>query len=113
LRIRILRINIMEFKELTLERLPDAMVYLLSEVADIKTILRNRPESQTEAVQDQRLHGDKELAKYLNCSVQTINQLKKKGQITYHRMGRRCYYLRSEVDRDLQVKSRKFGKGGK
>ena len=34
----------MEFKDLTLERLPDAMVYLLNEVADIKTILRNRPE---------------------------------------------------------------------
>jgi len=104
----------MEFKDnLTLERLPDAMSYLLGEIADIKTMLRNRPGSQTEPVEDQRLHGDKELAKYLNCSVQTINQLKKKGQITFHRMGRRCYYLRSEVDRDLQVESRRFSKGRK
>lgn len=104
----------MEFeKNLTLERLPDAMVYLLSEVADIKTMLRNRPDSQTEPVDDQRFYGDKELAKYLFCSVQTINQLKKKGQITFHRMRRRCYYLRSEIDRDLQVSSRRFSKGRK
>lgn len=104
----------MEFKDnLTLERLPDAMVYLLSEVADIKTMLRNRPDSQTEPVEDQRLHGDKALAKYLTCSVQTVSKLKKKGQVSFHRMGRRCYYLRSEIDRDLQVSSRRFGKGGK
>ena len=104
----------MEFKNnLTLERLPDAMVYLLSEVADIKSMLRNRQDSQSKQVEDQRLHGDKALANYLNCSLQTVNVLKRKQQITFHRMGRRCYYLRSEVDRDLQVSSRKFAKGGK
>ena len=69
------------------------------------------PPKVPEPVDDQRFYGDKELGKYLNCSVQTINQLKKKEQITFHRMGRRCYYLRSEIDKDLQVASRRFGKG--
>ena len=104
----------MEFKEnLTLERLPDAMVYLLGEIADIKSILRNRPERQPEQEEDLRLHGDKELAKYLHCSVQTVSTLKKAGKVSFHRMGRRCYFLTSEVDRDLQVTARRFGKGGK
>lgn len=79
----------------------------------VNTCLKHVPEKTEGLTDDQRLHGDKELAKYLNCSVQTINQLKKKEQITFHRMGRRCYYLRSEIDRDLQVKSRRFGNGGK
>jgi len=101
----------MEYRDnLTLERLPDAMSYLIGEIADIKSILRNRPERQPEPESDLRLHGDKELAEYLNCSVQTISVLKKSGKVTFHRMGRRCYYLRSEVDNDLQVISKKFGR---
>jgi hypothetical protein len=101
----------MEFKEnMTLERLPDAMVYLLGEIADIKTILRNRAERQIEQKEDQRLNGDKALAKYLKCSVQTVAVLKKDGKVSFHRMGRRCYYLTSEVDRDLLVESRRFGR---
>jgi excisionase family DNA binding protein len=76
----------------------------------INTCLKHVPEKSSVLVEDQRFHGDRELAKYLNCSIQTVNQLKKKGQITFHRLGRRCYYLRSEIDASLQVDSRKFGK---
>ena len=75
----------------------------------VNTCLKNLPEKSSTIIEE-RLHGDKALAKYLKCSVQTVNQLKKKGQVTFHRMGRRCYYLASEVDRDLQVSTRKFGK---
>ncbi len=100
----------MEFtaERMTLERLPDAMSYLLGEIADIKAILRNRPES--EKTEDIRLNGDKELAQYLHCSVQTVQMLKRRGQISFHRMGRRCYYLSSEIDRDLAVASHKLNK---
>jgi excisionase family DNA binding protein len=98
----------MELKEpLTIERMPDALVYLLSEVADIKEILRNGP-NQTAHIKEIRLNGDRELADYLKCSVQTVSVLKKDGKLTFHRMGRRCYYLASEIDRDLQVSRRKF-----
>jgi len=77
----------------------------------VNSCLKHVPEKTSALTDDQRFYGDRELGKYLNCSVQTINQLKKKGQVTFHRLGRRCYYLRSEVDRDLQVSSRRFGKG--
>ena len=101
----------MEYKEnLTLQRLPDAMSYLIGEIADIKTMLRNRSESLPEQKEDLRLHGDKALAEHLHCSIQTVSTLKKARKVTFHRMGRRCYYLVSEVDEDLQVLSRKFGK---
>jgi excisionase family DNA binding protein len=75
----------------------------------VNSCLKHVPEKSSVFVEDQRFHGDKALAAYLSCSVQTINQLKKKGQITFHRLGRRCYYLRSEIDTSLQVQSRKFG----
>lgn len=76
----------------------------------VNSCLKYVPEKAEALTDDQRFHGDRELGKYLKCSVQTVHQLKKKGQVTFHRMGRRCYYLRSEIDRDLQVKSRKFGR---
>lgn len=47
---------------------------------------------------DQKFTGDKELAKYLGCTIQTINRLKRTGALPFHRFGRRYYYLKSEVD---------------
>jgi excisionase family DNA binding protein len=76
----------------------------------VNTCLKHVPEKSELLTDDQRLYGDKELATYLHCSVQTVQTLKKAGKVSFHRMGRRCYYLRSEVDRDLQVVSKKFGR---
>lgn len=85
----------------------------LSNIEVLLLDIKHAPKVVPELTDHQKFHGDRELGKYLNCSVQTVNTLKKNGQITFHRMGRRCYYLRSEIDRDLQVSSRRFGKGGK
>jgi len=47
---------------------------------------------------EQRIYGDKALAEYLNCTVQTVSRLKMAGNIPFHRYGRKYYYLRSEID---------------
>ncbi len=58
----------------------------------------------------QRFYGDSALAKYLGCTVQTINQLKKTGKLPFHRVGRKYYYIQSEVDQAFMGNTHKFKK---
>jgi|GEM_PF-950145 len=47
---------------------------------------------------DEQFFGDKALANHLGCSIQTIIRLKQAGKLPYHKIGRKYYYLKSEVD---------------
>lgn len=38
------------------------------------------------------------LAKYLDCSLPTIHNLKKEGVLPFYRLGRKVYFKKSEVD---------------
>jgi hypothetical protein len=67
-------------------------------------------QAQIIAPDDLRFHGDKALGKYLGCTIQTINKLKKAG-LPSHRSGRKYYYIRQEVDIWTSRKNRKFGQG--
>lgn len=60
--------------------------------------------------QPKRLYGDKAAAVYLGCSVLTVQKLRKAGEISYYRYGRKYYYISSELDAALKVDQRKFGK---
>jgi len=80
----------MEFKDLTLERLPDAMVYLLNEVADIKTILRNRPE-------ESRFISREEARKKLGISMPTLDKALKDGTLIGHRIRGRILLKETEL----------------
>lgn len=57
-----------------------------------------------------RLFGDKAAAKYLGCSVMTVQNLRKSGRISFYRTGRKVYYVTTELDSALQFTPRKFGK---
>lgn len=39
-----------------------------------------------------------QLAKYLDCSKATIHAYINRGSIPYHKIGRRTYFIQSEVD---------------
>lgn len=95
---------------MTFDRVPDAVAYLIRQVDEIRAVIDTRLETKEAPAEELKFDGDKALAQYLNCSVQTVHALKRRKAITFHRMGRRCYYLRSEIDRDLAVQPRKFGK---
>ncbi|MFZ4549475.1 MAG: helix-turn-helix domain-containing protein [Bacteroidales bacterium] len=45
-----------------------------------------------------RFYGDKELADYLRCNIQTIYRLKKAGKLPFKKYGRKYFYLRSEIN---------------
>jgi excisionase family DNA binding protein len=50
------------------------------------------------------------LANYLNCSVQTIHNLKKSGEIPFYRLGRKVYFKKREIDEIARVAKIKGGK---
>jgi excisionase family DNA binding protein len=56
--------------------------------------------------ESKRLYGDKEAAAYLGCSVMSVQKLRKTGQISFYRYGRKCYYLNNELDEALKVPRR-------
>jgi len=58
---------------------------------------------------ESRLFGDKAVAAYLGCTIQTIGKLRKDGQIPYHKFGRKYYYYASEIDTAFKVETRRFG----
>lgn len=49
------------------------------------------------------------LAKYLNCSPQTIHNLKKAGEIPFYRLGRTVYFKKCEIDDIARVSKIKKG----
>ena len=61
-------------------------------------------------IEPTRLYGDKEAAAYLGCAALTVQKLRKTGQITYYRYGRKYYYFSNELDEALKVQ-RRFGEG--
>ena len=82
------------------DNLPGMVHGLRLEVSELKTLLQDFVKNSKAPVQpdEQRFYGDKELAKYLNCTIQTVSRQKQAGKLPFHRIGRRYYYLRSEVD---------------
>jgi excisionase family DNA binding protein len=89
----------------TFDTLP-GMVYGLQQKVDqlqatIEKLVKAEPLPPTD---EQRIYGDKGLAEYLNCTIQTINRLKMAGKIPFHRYGRKYYYLRSEIDKAFKGK---------
>ena len=87
-------------QSLTFDQLPGMVYGLKQQVSELSTKIENLLNSnKPQALPDnQRFYGDKELANYLNVTVQTISRQKKAGKIPFHRVGRKYYYLRSEVD---------------
>ena len=76
------------------------MVYGLKQdvsklITKIEALLNTKPQALPD---EQRFYGDKELAAYLNCTIQTVSRQKQAGKLPFHRYGRKYFYLRSEID---------------
>lgn len=63
-----------------------------------------KPETKQPLPDAVRIYGDMELAKYLGVTVQTVQRQKQAGKIPFHRVGRKYFYLRSEIDAALKGK---------
>ena len=63
-----------------------------------------QPETEQTLPDEKRFYGDRELAAYLGCTVQTVSRQKQAGRLPFHRIGRKYFYLRSEIDSALKGK---------
>jgi len=84
----------------TFDTLPGMVYGLKRDFTDFKTKFENFLNNTKPHVvpDEQRFYGDKELAAYLNCTIQTVSRQKQAGKVPFHRYGRKYYYLRSEID---------------
>ncbi len=83
-------------EELTLEKLPQAIKFLTSEVSDLKRILiESKPESNQE--KDEKLWTVSQAAEFLDLSVPTIYTKVSRGQIPYMKRGKRLYFSSTEL----------------
>ena len=89
-------------KQLNFDSLPGMVYGLQQQINELKTIIQDFAHTQANTKQPLpdavRIYGDKELAKYLNVTVQTVQRQKQAGKIPFHRVGRKYFYLRSEID---------------
>ena len=94
--------------EATFENLPATVQSLAKKLDEltnlIKTLVNADPIPEPDEI---RFYGDRELANYLSCNIQTIYRLKKARKIPFKKYGRKYYYLRSEIDKAFD------GKGGR
>jgi excisionase family DNA binding protein len=88
------------------ENLPGLVLGLQQQVGQLQTTIDKLVQAKEQPQSEERIYGDKGLAEYLKCTVQTISRLKMAGKIPFHRYGRRYYYLRSEVDQAFNCKRR-------
>jgi len=92
----------------TFEQLPTSVEQLIFKVDNLTKLVEKLlivdPQPEPDEI---RIYGDRELAKYLNCNIQTIYRLKKAKKIPFMKYGRKYYYLRSEIDKAFA------GKGGR
>ncbi|NVN96954.1 helix-turn-helix domain-containing protein [Candidatus Nomurabacteria bacterium] len=88
------------------ETLPSMVFGLKQQVSELTAMVEKLVKIDPVPPPDeQRFYGDKDLAKYLNCTVQTVSRLKHAGKIPFHRYGRKYYYLRSEIDTSFKGRS--------
>ncbi|MGZ3810916.1 MAG: helix-turn-helix domain-containing protein [Mucilaginibacter sp.] len=79
---------------------------------DLKKTTEPPPASQSSKSTEQETRLDiPGLANYLNCSLQTIHNLKKSGNIPFYRLGRKVYFKREEIDSIARVGKIKKGVG--
>ena len=92
----------------TFENLPGLIEGLQQKVDKlshlVETLVNAEPQPEPDEI---RFYGDRELAKYLSCNIQTIYRLKKAAKLPFKKYGRKYYYLRSEIDKAFA------GKGGR
>ncbi len=100
----------MKYERITFEDLPDAVLHLLRDVADIKNHLLNQAATPAEPASpeiENELLTVTDVCKKLNISKGAIYNLTSKRGIPHFKRGGRIYFDRSEVDEWIHHDRRK------
>jgi hypothetical protein len=81
--------------KLTFDQMPEALAYLVDEVANLKTLLQIQVTSEPEK---EKPIGVCQAAKFVDKAVQTLYGLCSAGKIPYYKKGKQLYFLKSELE---------------
>ncbi len=84
----------MTTEELTLEKLPKAVAYLIKEIEKVKSLLENQ---KTVEPEKRRPIDIGEASKIINKAIPTIYTLVRKRQIPCYKNGKRLYFYEDEL----------------
>ena len=100
----------MKYERITFEDLPDAVLHLLRDVADIKNHLLNQAATPAEPalpLPEKELLTVKDISQMLNISKGAIYNMTSAQQIPHFKRGGRIYFDRSEIDEWIRDDRRK------
>ena len=81
--------------DITFEKLPEAVSFLIREIQDIKETLIQQ--GKQTAVQETRIFDIDETAAFLNLSKATIYSKKSKNEIPFMKKGNRLYFSEAKL----------------
>lgn len=83
-------------QKITFDQLPKAVMMLIKEVSDLKSLLLEKRDQQASEIQEQPLTVP-EAAKFLNLSVATIYSKVSKSELPVLKRGKRLYFSNTEL----------------
>jgi len=83
-------------------------LHRINELDEKMTLIISLLNGQKDMAKTDQRFSVMELAQYLCCSQVTINRYVKENLITYHRINRTLYFLKSEIDMESSSKRTKF-----
>lgn len=92
-------------EQLRFEDLPNEVLLLRQEIAELKAIVSGKL-APVESKVD-RTMSVQEAAEYMRCSVANVHKKKNNGQIPYFQSGKKVFFKQSEIDKVMAVKPRK------
>ena len=81
----------------TFNELPDFMDFMVKRVSQLEDMISKQLACKP-SIQDEPRMSMAETAKYLNCSLSTLQSFKNNNLIPFHQLGRHVYFIASEID---------------
>lgn len=88
------------------EDLPALVVLLRQEISELKAIVAEKL-TTPEGYEPDVTMTPNEVAEYLGCTIQNVHDKKNKGNLPFHKVGRKVFFKKKEVDEATKVKAQK------
>ena len=93
----------------TFNELPDFMDFMVRRITQLEDMISKQLACKP-GVQDEPRMSMTETAKYLNCSLSTLQTFKNNNLIPFHQLGRHVYFIASEIDEASLIRAFDYNK---
>lgn len=93
-------------EQLKFEDLPRVIVELAEKIDKLAAIVETKL-TTPEGYEPDTTMTPSEVAKYLGCTVQNVHDKKNKGLLPYHKIGKKVFFKKKDLDEVTKVKAHK------